>query len=412
MRQGGIMLSLIKSNRFFCCFLLLFLFFQSVYSETDNFENPRITEANTKFGIKLFRKLTEKDKTENIFISPLSIAMALEMVYNGSNGETRQAMADTFELQGLSLQEINKFNYILKNQLEKRRTKVELNISNSLWIRKGEPLVPDFIESNKEFYDAEVNSINFASPEAIPTINRWVSKKTKGKIEKIIDRLDPDDTVLVVANAIYFKGVWEAKFDKSLTKNRAFYLPDGGKIKIQMMSQKGKYLYYENDDFQAVSIPYYDREISMYIFLPAKNSGLQQLCQKLDYKTLEKWMHNFFSRDGEITLPRFKTEYGKELVPVLSSLGMKVAFENADFSGIRKTGGLFISNVIHKAFLDVNEEGTEAAASTVVAVSRGIEIQPKKQKPFKFVVDRPFLCIMRDNSTGTILFMGSFANPQ
>ena len=405
------MLSLTKSNRFFCCFLLSFFSFQSVHSEIYNFENPRITEANTKFGIKLFKKLTEKDKTENIFISPLSIAMALEMVYNGANGETKQAMANTLELQGLSLQEINKFNYILKNQLEKRRTKIELDISNSLWIRKGEPLVPDFVENNKEFYDAEVNSINFASPEAVPTINRWVFEKTKGKIKNIIGHLDPLYTVLVVANAIYFKGVWEAKFDKSLTKNKVFYIDGGKKTKIQMMSQKGKYLYYENEDFQAVSIPYYGREISMYIFLPAKNSGLQQLCQKLDYKTLEKWMHNFFSRDGEIAIPRFKTEYGKELVPVLSSLGMKVAFENADFSGIRKTGGLFISNVIHKAFLDVNEEGTEAAASTVVVVKKEISLPTKKQKPFRFVADRPFLCLIRDNSTGVILFLGSFSNP-
>ncbi|MDO8735452.1 MAG: serpin family protein [Elusimicrobiota bacterium] len=406
------MLSLTKSNRFFCCFLLLFLFFQSVYSEPDNFENPRITEANTKFGIKLFKKLIEEHKNGNVFISPISIAMALEMVCNGANGETKQAMEKTLELQGLSLQEINKFNYGLKNQLEKKRTKIELNISNSLWIRKGEPLVPDFIDSNKEFYDAEVNSINFASLEAVPTINRWVFEKTKGKIENIIGQLDPENTVLVVTNAIYFKGVWEAKFDKSLTKNRVFYIDGGKNTKIQMMSQKGEYLYYENDDFQAVSIPYYDREISMYFFLPAKNSGLQQLCQKLDYKNLGKWMYNFYPREGEIVIPRFKTEYGKELVPVLSSLGMKVAFENADFSGIRKTGGLFISNVIHKAFLDVNEEGTEAAASTVVAVSKGIETPTKKQKLFKFVVDRPFLCIMRDNSTGTILFLGSFANPQ
>ena len=368
--------------------------------------NPRIVEANTAFGFKLFSEILKKDSRKNVFVSPSSIAIALSMAYNGANGETKKSMANALEFQGMTLEEINQAHHNLKAVLEQSDPKVKLSIANSLWARKEVAFNPDFLTRNEQFYDAKVKSLDFSQPAAADEINGWVKESTNGKIAKIVDRINPTD-VMFLMNAIYFKGKWTHEFEKNNTENRPFSLTDGSKKQLPLMQRQGKYRYYETNQFQAISLPYGDERLSMYVFLP--KSHLTEFQKTLTAQNWQTWMKQFSSRQGEIQLPRFKMDYSVNLKTALSALGMGVAFENnADFSGLSKATTK-IDQVKHKTFVEVNEEGTEAAAVTsvgIVATSARIE-----EEPFKMIVDRPFFCAIRDNKTGEILFMGSIVDP-
>ena len=372
--------------------------------------DTRLVNANNQFGFKLFSEILKQDSSaENIFVSPSSVAIALAMAYNGASGSTQQAMAKTLELQGMSLQEINSSYAALKGLLENPDAQVQLNIANSLWANKDVSLQPEFIQKNQDFYKAKVTNLDFQDATAPNSINNWVKENTSGKINKIVETIKPDE-VLFLINAIYFKGKWSNEFDKTQTAQHPFYLISGGQKQHPMMSQKGDYRYYENEQFQAVSLPYgADGKISFYIFLPKQNSSLKALYQNLSLENWQKWMAQFNKREGFIRLPRFKTDYDVTLNDALKALGMEEAFsKQANFSGIGKN--LTISQVKHKTFVEVNEEGTEAAAATSV----GIEATSFRQKPepFRMIVDRPFFCAIRDNETGSVLFMGSIVEPQ
>ncbi len=380
--------------------------------------NPeqKIVAANTRFGFNLFAEILKEQSGENIFISPFSIAMALAMTYNGASGSTQKVMAQALELKGLNLQQINTAYGELKKLLINPDEKVKLNIANSLWADKNARFNPEFVQRNQNFYQAKVTNLNFKDPTASQTINGWVKENTQGKIDKIVDKINPDE-VLFLINAIYFKGIWNKEFDASghtlwayptKTQNLAFNLTSGKQKRHPMMSQSGKYRYYENEKFQSVSIPYgEDGKISFYLFLPKENSSLQTFYQNLNTQNWEKWMTQFQKREGFIRLPRFKTEYDITLNKTLSALGMGEAFtKRANFSGMGNN--LNISEVKHKTFVEVNEEGTEAAASTsvgITATSASIE------RPFKMIVNRPFFYAIRDNKTGSLLFMGSIVEP-
>jgi serpin B len=370
----------------------------------------RLVAANTKFGFKLFGQLLKQDAGKNMFLSPSSVAYALAMTYNGAEGETQQAMAKALALQGMTLQELNQANAALKAMLANLDPKVQLAIANSLWARKGLTFKTDFITRNKEFYAAEVTTLDFSAPGAPATINTWVGKNTQGKITKIIDRID-DDAILYLINAIYFKGAWAAEFDRKKTKDGVFTLRDGRKKKHSMMSQSGRYNYYQDSNFQAVSLPYGQGRVSMYIFLPSKSSSLKKFYENLNAENWEGWMSQFSSMKGDIVLPRFKVEYEVVLNEALKALGMEVAFDKqrANFGGmcaISSGANVFIDQVRHKTFVEVNEEGTEAAAATSVGI--GItSVQPT----FSMVIDRPFFLAIRDNQTGAVLFMGSIVEP-
>ncbi|RCJ36945.1 proteinase inhibitor I4 serpin [Nostoc minutum NIES-26] len=372
--------------------------------------DTRLVNGNNKFGFKLFSEILKNNSSENnIFISPSSVAIALAMTYNGASGSTQQAMAKTLELQGMSLPEINSAYASLKELLENPGEKVQLTIANSLWVNKGVSLQPDFLQKTQDFYKAKVTNLDFQDATAPDTINNWVKDNTSGKINKIIETIKPDE-VLFLINAIYFKGKWSNEFDKSQTAEHPFFLISGKQKQHTMMSQTGDYRYYENEQFQAVSLPYgTDGKISFYVFLPRQNSNLNVLYQNLSLDNWEKWMTQFHKREGFIRLPRFKTDYDVTLNDALKALGMEEAFsDKANFSGIGKN--LTISQVKHKTFVEVNEEGTEAAAATSV----GIETTSLRQKPepFRMIVDRPFFCAIRDNQTGSVLFMGSIVEPQ
>ncbi|MDM9583617.1 serpin family protein [Nostoc sp. GT001] len=374
--------------------------------------DTKIVASSNKFGFKLFSEVQKGDKGEkNVFISPSSVAIALAMTYNGASGTTQLAIAKTLELQGLNLSEINSsYAATLKQLLDNSDPKVQLNIANSLWANKNFSFQPDFLQRVQYFYKAKVSNLNFKDPTASSIINNWVKDNTNGKINKIIEKIEPDQ-VLFLINAIYFKGKWSQEFDKNQTAQYPFYRTSGRPKQHPMMSQNGDYRYYENKQFQAVSLPYgKDGKFSFYIFLPKQNSNLKAFYQNLNVENWERWITQFSKQKGFIRLPRFKTDYDITLNDSLKSLGMEEAFSNkANFSGMGKN--LKISEVKHKTFVEVNEEGTEAAAVTSVGITLSssiININP----PFQMIVDRPFFCAIRDNQTGRVLFMGSIIDPQ
>lgn len=364
--------------------------------------------ANTRFGFKLFAELVEKDTVENVFISPSSIAVALAMIYNGAKRETQQAMAETLELKGLNLQEVNEANAILLAALKgPPDPKVELAIANSLWAQKDLTFRSEFLQRNRDFYGAEVANLDFTDPSALSTINSWVKDNTNEKIDDLVKPEDLDAlTVLVLINAIYFKGIWEERFDREKTKEGVFTLLDGRRKQLPMMSQMGWYEYCECDDFQAISLPYGEGRISMYIFLPRQAITLDDFQRSLHPDNWQKWLSWFYWAEGTIVLPRFNVEYEVELSDALKALGMGVAFGPvANFEGMC-AGPLWISVFRHKTHLEVNEEGTEAAAATAMVISRG-----GVPERFMMVVDRPFFCAIRDNQTGEVVFMGFIVEP-
>jgi serine protease inhibitor len=375
--------------------------------------DSKIVAANNKFGFKLFSELLKKDSGKNIFISPPSISFALSMTYNGANGTTKEDMAKALEIKDLSLEEANKENNALIRTLINLDDQVKLDIANSLWGRKGIEFNPTFIKNNQDFYKAEVASLDFASPEAAKTINQWVSDNTQKKIEKIVDdKIDPS-TLLFLINAIYFKGSWTEKFDKTLTKDRTFTLSDGKTKQHPMMERSSEdFKYYKGDTFQAVSLPYGKEKMSMYVFLPNKESNLTTFYKNLTAENWQKWMNQFSKKQGQVVLPKFKLEYESSLNDALKALGMATAFdmEKADFKNMfAKSIQAYISEVKHKTFVDVNEEGTEAAAVTSVEV-RATSAMPGQ--PFQFVADHPFFYAIRDSQTGTVLFMGTVTEPK
>jgi len=372
--------------------------------------NPQLVSANTRFGFKLFSAIAKQSTNQNVFVSPSSVAIALGMLYNGANGETQQGIARALELQGMSLQGLNQANADLKALLENPDPQVQLAIANSLWARQGVPFKPDFIQRNQQFYGAKVTELDFASPRAVSTINSWVSQNTRGKITEIIDQIRSDDAMFLI-NAIYFKGNWSRQFNKQNTTTAPFYLANGTQKNHPLMTQQGEYRYSDNGLFQGVMLPYgAGQRMSMVILLPKPGSNLAELQRNLTVENWDQWMTQFRNRQGAIQIPRFKLEYDIELSRILSQMGMASAFSRqADFLGLSQVPTQ-VDEVKHKTFVEVNEEGTEAAAVTSISIRATSAILP--QEPFQMKVDRPFFCAIRDNQTGSILFMGAIVNPK
>lgn len=372
--------------------------------------DERLVAANTRFSLKLFSQLLKQDSDRNIFISPSSVALALAMVHNGANGETQKAIASTLELQGLSLQEINQANAGLQTTLSNPELGVELSIANSLWAKSGQSFKREFLQRIQNFYQVELQELNFSEPTASSTINTWVKRSTNEKIQQIVERNDLGaNTVFVLLDAIYFLGNWQYPFPKQATREHSFTLPNGTQKQHPMMFQQLHVPFYQNELFQAISLPYGTGRLSMCIFLPQQGTNLQTFYQHLNSQNWEKWINQFNNEQGDLSedvlvgLPRFRLEYSVELKDALKALGMEVAFgKDADFSGMTPSH-LWIDKIKHKTLVDVNEEGTVAAAVTEAGGTRG---------GYEMIVDRPFFFTIRDNQTGTILFMGSMVEPK
>ena len=366
----------------------------------------KVIEADNIFGIKLFKQIVNEEIDKNVFISPLSISMALGMTLNGADGTTKEAMQNTLELNGLNDDKINKSYYNIINLLTGLDPKVKMEIANSIWYRDNFIVEDAFINTNEQYFDALVKALNFNNENAKDIINNWVNTKTHGKIEGIVDRIDPQ-SIMFLINAIYFKGTWTYQFDESNTYDGVFTLPDNTQKSCKMMKQTNDFQYLENDKFQAIDLPYGDKKYSMVVILPKESTNIDELIAEIDSEKWNIWISQFVEKTGELSLPRFKLAYKLTLNKVLKALGMEIAFSGqADFTRINKNGGLFISEVKHKSFVEVNEEGTEAAAVT------SVEIRNTSYGDDIFMnVDHPFIFVIRENDSQTLLFMGKIVDP-
>jgi len=366
--------------------------------------DTELEKKNTEFCFDIFSKLNEEDYNKNIFISPLSISTVLSMTVQGAGTTTKDGMLKALKYDGMDLDKINEsYRYIL-DYLSKTDKTIELEINNSIWIREGKQIKKDFIDINKDVYNAYVTELDFSSPNAADRINKWISDSTKKKITDIIDSPIPENTAMFLINAIYFKGDWAEKFKKQDTFTAKFQSGNGQTKEVMMMERKDTIEYGAKEDFKVVRLPYGKGTTSMYCVLPAKDVSINDFIKTLDVNKWEE-IKNSISKAENVTLniPRFKIAYGtKELRDCLIAMGMEEAFtERADFSGISE-GLLFIDSVIHKAIIEVNEDGSTAAGSTVVRMIDGVAIG----EPLSFIADRPFLFFITEDVTGTILFMG------
>lgn len=375
---------------------------------TPNVNNPdldKLIAANNDFGFRLLGRLAEQEAGKNVFISSFSVAMALTMLYNGAEGKTKEALAELLGVSGLGPRQINEANAALMSTAGGIDPKVQLIIANSIWLRSGVSPSPDFIQQTKDYYAGEVTGLDFGRPEkAAATINRWVADKTSNMISGIVTPSAVSRAILILINAIYFKGIWANQFDEARTAERDFYKSDGSRKPCMMMSQSGRYDYYESDRFQAISLPYGAGRTSMYIFLPAPTYPIRDFRKAITAGAWQQWLGGFNTAEGDVMLPRLKIEYEKDLLRDLKALGGD-EIAGADFIGVG-VGPLLISSVLHKAVVEVNEEGTRAAAVTAIVMSRG-----GRPRRFALTVDRPFFMAIRDNETGAVLFAGIVLEP-
>jgi serpin B len=371
----------------------------------------KLIESDNRFAFNLFREINGLEPETNVFISPLSAAMALGMAYNGSAGSTREAMQQTLELQEMAPDEVNESYRSLIDLLGNLDPRVEFLLANSIWYRNTMTFEPQFIDLNREFFDAEVSALDFDSPSASQTINGWVNDNTNGKITEIVPAPIPAEMIMYLINAIYFKGDWRYQFDESLTRDAPFELVDGSETTVDMMSyrEKSPLRVYTDSDVQVVDLPYGGWAYSMTIILPATAQGIGDVVEGLTQEQWNGWIAALDSASLVVSMPRFQLEYELELNNVLTALGMGVAFspDSADFTLLYNgpAGRAYISTVTHKTFVDVNEEGTEAAAATSVGVGA------TSAGPMPIVIDRPFVLAIRERHSGTVLFLGRVMDP-
>jgi serpin B len=372
-----------------------------------NLKSAKLIETNNDFGLKLLKTIFEEDEKPNIMISPASVSIALGMAYNGAETSTMDAFEQVLNYEGLTREEINE---ITKELIQVLVTNVKgnlLEVANSMWYNEGFPVEPEFISLNSYYYDAEVKELDFGNADAVKTINDWVKDNTNGKIEEIIDSIDPA-VMMILINAIYFNCVWDVEFDPELTQQANFFNEDGSVFgKVDMMQLEEKFKVANNDSFSAVELPYKNGKFSMLLFLPSEESSVNQLVQALDGETWNSWLEDFYEQEEvSVFMPRFEFEFERSLADDLKAMGLDIAFSDlADFSGI-STIPLYIADVIHKTYIKVNEEGTEAAAVTAVVM------ELTSAGPINEIrLDRPFLFAITENSSKSIVFMGTVAEP-
>jgi len=363
-------------------------------------EAVQLVGASNDFGMRLLARLS--DGESNVFISPVSVSTALAMAYNGAAGQTKVELAKVLGWQGMELATVNNANANLLRVLQHADPKVASWVANSVWVEKSFPVESSFLQRCEQSYSATVKNLDFASPAALGEINAWVSEKTNEKIPKIIDKI-PGDARMYLINATYFNGKWKEPFKKGATQDGVFHAPSGD-VTVPMMAQNASFSHAQGGGFRALSMPYGDgKRMSMLIILPDKGK---------DWRTLDKKAFSPQLGGGQciVRVPRFKIEYETLLNEPLAAMGMPTIFDpnKADLSGISKADRLFVTRVIHKTFVDVNEEGTEAAA--VTGIEAGVTSAPAQ--PFEFIVDRPFVFLIRDEVTGAVLFAGAIVNPK
>ena len=362
------------------------------------------------FTFDLLRAVRKHTDKTNVFISPLSVSMALNMTLNGAVGATADEMRTALRESGYSTADINAYSRELREALLRADPKTTIGIANAIWYRQGATVKVPFIEANRTYYDAEVQALDFSSPSATATINGWCARKTNNKIKEIVKRVDPT-TFMYLINAVYFKGAWTTRFEKKNTRSGDFRRADGSTQTVQMMNLMDTFRCASGDVCDYLEMDYGNHAFSMVIMLPKDGKTTQDVIATMDGKKWADAIQSLTLKEIRVLLPRFKAECEYPMHEhILPDMGMKLPFnsELADLSGIADIGAfgrLFISSVIHKTFVQVDEEGTEAAAVT------SIDIVGSNESSF-FIVDRPFLFAIREKSTGAILFIGEIGEIQ
>lgn len=374
-------------------------------------EEEHLINSSNNFSFELFRQINEEDKNKNIFISPLSIGTALAMTYNGASGNTKEQIQNTLGFNGMESNEVNKAYKDLQHLLLNMDKKTEFSIANSIWYRDSYTLQDGFSSLIKENYDGEIKPLDFNHPQSKDIINDWVEDKTQDKIKDLIKEVS-NNHVMFLINAIYFKGTWTYKFDKSETQPRDFYREDGSVVHREtMFSDKLKFLYSHNENFQYISLPYGNEQFYMSILLPHENVSVDDIINNFDAVGMKELIQNADSSVAPLYLPKFQMEYEIVLNEALRDLGIKDAFLPgiADFSLLfESSDALAISKVNHKTFIEVDEEGTEAAAATSVEIV--LTSLPSTSSPIR--INRPFVFFIMEKSTENILFIGKILDPE
>lgn len=378
------------------------------YGESDY---ANIVPSNNKLGFKILSEI-QRDSSENIFFSPTSLMMALSMVYNGASGDTKDEIGKVLHAEGIDINDLNRANASLMSTLNKDTEHVDLNIANSIWLNETYHFQDDFSQQTEDYFNAKIEALNFGSPETPKQMNDWVKQATSDKIDHIVDSPLDQDLVSILMNAIYFKGNWKYEFDQSLTEDDDFFISETKTETVPFMTlNKEELAYMENEQFQAVALPYGNEDMSMKVFLPHKSVSEHDFEEMFTHDHWTIWNDDFRKKEGTVILPKFTVSYEVELNEALKSLGMVSAFDrdHADFSNmIEEENPLWISRIKQKAYTDIHEEGTEAAAATSVEMKT---TSAPVDGPFYMNVNRPFFIAITDDETDTILFMGWIINP-
>ena len=404
--------------------LLVFLLSTSASGSIDDIQAEKLAQSQNAFATDLYAQLHQNPG--NLFFSPQSIATALSMTFIGSKGDTATEMAKVLHLQDLlsdnqnttlALRSLVLEAYAKQWKLfnEPLQDGLELHLANGLWVKANYPLNSEFIKAITESFKGSLEPVDFSNETAArKKINGWVSDQTGEKIQNLIgpNAITPD-TRLVLTNAIYFKAAWETQFRKEASRQEKFHVSLNKDVDAEMMKQTHFFGLAELEGFKLLVMPYKGGEASMLVLLPDKVDGLADLEKSLSAENLASWLEKSRSVRVALSFPKFKNTSALNLNNTLITLGMKKAFivGQADFTGIANVPAepLYIGLVMHKAFVDVNEEGTEAAAATAVNIRAGAVMRPAE--PFPFVADHPFVYIIRSNRTGDILFMGRLTDP-
>ncbi|MDQ3696772.1 MAG: serpin family protein [Gemmatimonadota bacterium] len=361
----------------------------------------QVAAAGNTFSFSLFRQINQAQRDSNVFISPLSASMALGMTMNGAAGATYDGMRTTIGFGGAAQPEINDGYKGLIALLRGLDSHTDFRIANSIWYRNTFPFEQSFLNAGERYFDAEIRPLDFADPASLTTINNWVDRSTNGKIEEIIESIEPLDVMFLI-NAIYFKANWRSPFDKSDTRDAPFYAADGSTQTARLMHQQKAVRYLETPELQAVDLLYGNTAFAMTVLLPKQGTDVNALVAGLTEEKWNAWTDQFREHEIALYLPKFTLEYERTMNDDLTALGMGIAFvpRQADFTPMSPLGReLYISYVKQKTYVDVHEEGTEAAAVTAVGI-RVVSMPPTMR------VDRPFVFAIRERFSGTILFVG------
>ena len=364
--------------------------------------------GDNAFALRLFQKIAQQEDGENAFISPLSVAMAMGMLYNGTSGDARIEMAQAFGMSDFTDEEINEYYQKMSQALLSIDPLTTLLIANSIWYDKDYPVKQSFFDVNKKYYKAEVQGLDFSASSAVGVINNWCDKNTNGKIKEIIDEI-PSDAIMYLINAVYFKSKWQFQFDTKNSRSAKFTLQNGTQTDVTMMEQTADLRYYTNENLRCVEMPYGNQAFSMVAILPADGKELDSVIESLDNELWQQIVAGLHTANIYLKLPRFKQECDFELKAPIAALGINSIFKTGYLNGIADDPRLYVSKIKHKTFVEVNEEGTEAAAVTSVEVEY-TSIGPSTPVPFH--INRPFIYLIKEKSTGVILFVGRMDHPK